>query len=75
MTDIRTSCAAPKNTQFKSPTAFFTELPFTSDIERRRRQNLSRTLAHALDRVNVLGDDGGYGHTGWVLLDVHFIPS
>ncbi|KAF8913931.1 WD40-repeat-containing domain protein [Gymnopilus junonius] len=49
-----------------SPSAFFTRPPFSSEIERRRRYNLTRALAHTLDRVNVLGDDGDYGHTGCV---------
>jgi len=47
--------------------AFLTQLPSTSRTERRRRYNLSRTLgAHTLDRVNVLGNDEDYGHTGQV---------
>jgi hypothetical protein len=37
-----------------------------SHIERSRRRNLSQALGHTLDRVNVLGNDSTYGHTGQV---------
>ena len=32
--------------------------------ERFRRRNLSRVLERPLDRVNVLGNDALYGHSG-----------
>ncbi|KAG6890349.1 hypothetical protein C0992_002174 [Termitomyces sp. T32_za158] len=36
------------------------------DVFLRKRHQLSRALQHTLDRVNVLGDEGSYGHTGCV---------
>ncbi|CAA7259796.1 unnamed protein product [Cyclocybe aegerita] len=48
------------------PSSLFKTLPFSTQAERRRRANLSWVLGYTLDRVNVLGDDHGYGHTGCV---------
>ena len=45
----------------------FQNLPSCVNIERDRRKRLSEVIARPLDRVNVLGDDRRYGHTGYVL--------
>jgi len=45
----------------------FQNLPSCVNIERDRRKRLSEVIARPLDRVNVLGDDRHYGHTGYVL--------
>ena len=50
---------------FWSPTALLTSPPSSSYTEQFRKRILSRTFRLSnLDRVNVLGDDEGYGHTG-----------
>jgi len=43
-------------------------LPCSARIERQRKARLSIVLQRALDRVNVLGENGQEGHTGFVEL-------
>ncbi|KAL1742596.1 WD40-repeat-containing domain protein [Schizophyllum fasciatum] len=44
----------------------FTDVPSMRAAERLKRDALSAVLTWPIDRVNVLGDDNGYGHTGCV---------
>ncbi|PPQ98558.1 hypothetical protein CVT24_004049 [Panaeolus cyanescens] len=43
-----------------------TKLPASSASESFRKHNVAAALGHSLDRVNILGDDAGYGHSGCV---------
>ncbi|KAF5388192.1 hypothetical protein D9615_000443 [Tricholomella constricta] len=51
----------------RHPCTEYTRCPPSSvPSERLRRRHLSQAFHHTLDRVNVLGDDSSYGHTGCV---------
>ncbi|KAF9453071.1 WD40 repeat-like protein [Macrolepiota fuliginosa MF-IS2] len=51
---------------YKSLFSLREALPSTSRTEYIRHLNISRLLCDPLDRINVLGEDGSYGHTGCV---------
>ncbi|KAF8655275.1 hypothetical protein AX16_003175 [Volvariella volvacea WC 439] len=57
---------APRTYSMGTNLPLFNPIIAPSLTERIRRRHLSLALSHPLDRINVLGDEVSYGHTGCV---------